>query len=85
MFVYKTTIYIHVLLPLYIYKFEKEKDFFFHKHIFPHLTLLFFCPEKLKINNIFSSLVPSYVLYGSVVSYVILYCTDTKYFVLKTL
>lgn len=78
MFVYKTTIYI--LLLLYIYKFEKEKDFFFHKHIFP----LFFGPEKLKINN-FSSLVPSFVLYGSVVSYVILYCTDTKYFVLKTL
>lgn len=79
MFVYKTTIYIHVLLLLYIYKFEKEKDFFFHKHIFP----LFFCPEKLKINN-FSSLVPCFVLYGSV-SYVTLYCTDTKYFVLKTL
>lgn len=78
MFVYKIIIYI--LLFLYIYKFEKEKDFFFYKYIF----LFFFGLEKLKINNFFS-FVFSFVLYGSVVSYVIFYCIDIKYFVFKML
>lgn len=48
MFVYKTTIYI--LLLLYIYKFEKEKEFFFPQTHFPTFDLLitFFLSRKTK-------------------------------------
>lgn len=46
MFVYKTTIYI--LLLLYIYKFEKEKEFFFPQTHFPTFDLTFFLSRKTK-------------------------------------
>lgn len=46
MFVYKTTIYI--LLLLCIYKFEKEKDFFFPQTHFPTFDLTFFLSRKTK-------------------------------------